>query len=108
VAADFDLREMVLRLSVEVQRLKVENQGLREQVVELERELRKDSTNSSAPPSSDPPGTPRLKKPPTGKKRGGQPGHKGHRRAMVPASASTSAPSTRWRRRASTAAPPVL
>ena len=43
------------------------------------------SRNSSLPPSQDPPGTIRPTKPPTGRRRGGQPGHKGHRREMLSA-----------------------
>ena len=53
--ADFDLKQMVLALSVEVQRLKAENEAYVARIAELEREQRKNSTNSSAPPSGDPP-----------------------------------------------------
>lgn len=53
---------------------------------ELERKARKNSTNSSAPPSSDGPNVQRPKKPPTGKRRGGQRGHKGTTRVLVPES----------------------
>lgn len=49
--------------------------------------LQQNSTNSSKPPSSDPPGISRRPpSPPSGRKPGGQPGHKGHKRAMVPTS----------------------
>jgi transposase len=82
--ADFDLKEMVLALSVEVQRLKSENEAHIARITELERQLRKNSTNSSAPPSGDPPNVDRPKRPPSNKKRGGQPGHKGHRRDLAP------------------------
>lgn len=58
---------------------------LERRIAELERRLNTNSTNSSRPPSSDPPS---VKRPPrgrpTGKKRGGQPGHRHHRRALVP------------------------
>jgi len=50
----------------------------------LKAQLAKDSTNSSKPPSSDPPGVERPKAPPSGRKPGGQPGHKGHRRELIP------------------------
>lgn len=41
------------------------------------------SNNSSSPPSTDPPGTPKpQKKTHSGKKRGGQPGHKRHERFL--------------------------
>ena len=56
-------------------------------VVELEAQvaaLLRNSTNSSKPPSSDPPAVARPPKSPSGKKRGGQPGHKGHQRRLLP------------------------
>lgn len=56
---------------------------LKARVIELETQLGQNSNNSHKPPSSDPPGT-RPSKPPTGRKRGGQPGHKPNRRAMLP------------------------
>src|SRR5215212_7144704 len=57
---------------------------LRERVRELEARLALNSTNSSKPPSSDGPGTPRAAKKPKGRKRGGQPGHRGHHRMLLP------------------------
>lgn len=57
---------------------------LQETIQDLEARLKQDSTNSSRPPSSDPPGTVRQKKPPRGKKRGGQPGHRGVSRCLLP------------------------
>ena len=56
---------------------------LKGRVTELERQLGQNSTNSHKPPSSDPPGT-RPAKPASGNKRGGQPGHKPHRRELLP------------------------
>jgi transposase len=48
-------------------------------IVELEARLGKNSQNSSKPPSSDPPGTPRPRhKKRRRRKRGGQPGHEAH------------------------------
>lgn len=58
-------------------------------IVELEAkvaDLSRNSTNSSKPPSSDPPDAPRLTKKPSGKKRGGQPGHEGRQRKLLPTS----------------------
>src|SRR5713101_7056768 len=55
------------------------------QVAELTARLRQDSTNSSRPPSSDPPGARAgAAGPPRGKRRpGGQPGHAGSHRELV-------------------------
>ncbi len=65
-------------LPAEVERLKA-------QVAELEAQLARHSGNSSQPPSSDPPGAPpRPAKAPSGRKRGGQPGHAGHQRELLP------------------------
>jgi transposase len=60
---------------------------LQEQVRELSEQKNRNSGNSSRPPSSDPPWRQRPKKPPTGKKRGGQQGHPGAFRALQPQSA---------------------
>ncbi|MBK8941015.1 MAG: transposase [Polyangiaceae bacterium] len=57
---------------------------LKGRVAELERQLGQNSTNSHKPPSSDPPGT-RPSKEASGRKRGGQAGHKGHKRVLLPA-----------------------
>ena len=66
--------------------------ALEERVRELEARveqlldrLRANSSNSSNAPSSDPLRAPNLKpKKPTGRKPGGQPGHEGHRRTLLP------------------------
>ena len=85
------------RLLQTVERLQQENRRLREKVAEfekriadLERQLAgrmKDSTNSSKPPSSDGPAAARRLKP-AGcrgrRKPGGQPGHPGRHRELVP------------------------
>ncbi len=58
---------------------------LTRRVEELERRLNQNSNNSSKPPSSDMPGTPRgPKEPASGKKPGGQPGHQANFRAPFP------------------------
>ncbi len=55
-------------------------------VIALEERLNKSSRNSSRPPSSDGPAVPKgkAKKKPSGRRPGGQPGHKRHERALVP------------------------
>jgi transposase len=65
--------------------LRAENAQLRARVQELEARQGQNSTNSSRPPSSDPPASlPRPATPPTGRRRGGQPGHPPHQRALLP------------------------
>jgi len=50
----------------------------------LEEQVRTSSRNSSKPPSSDPPTVNREPRSPTGRKPGGQPGHKRHQRELFP------------------------
>lgn len=57
---------------------------LEARITELEARLRSTSRNSSKPPSADPPGTPPRQSEPTGRKPGGQPGHKGRKRELLP------------------------
>lgn len=59
---------------------------LERRVEELEEKLNTNSSNSSKPPSSDPPwAKKRKRKKGKGRKRGGQPGHEGKTRELVPA-----------------------
>jgi transposase len=59
--------------------------ALQARIHELEAQLGQNSSNSSRPPSTDPPqAPPGSKAPPTGRKRGGQPGHRGTYRALLP------------------------
>jgi transposase len=59
--------------------------GLETRVAELEAKLDQNSSNSSKPPSSDGPQVkPAPPKSPSGKKRGGQPGHAKHERVILP------------------------
>src|SRR3954447_20083668 len=79
------LLEQLAALRRENAALRAENAVLQERVRELEARLGQNSTNSSRPPSSDPPQAPaRPKAPPSGRKRGGQPGHRGVCRALLP------------------------
>ena len=72
------LKDMVARLIQENQRLKEENEDLKEK-------LNRDSSNSSMPPSSDPPEkAPKPSKPKSPRKRGAQPGHKDQQREPYP------------------------
>ena len=57
---------------------------LEAQVARLTAQLNQNSTNSSKPPSSDPPGVSRQAKAPSGRKPGGQPGHQRNMRELVP------------------------
>ena len=79
------LLEQLATLRLENAALRAENAILEARIRELEARLAQDSSNSSRPPSSDPPqAPPRPKGPPTGRKRGGQPGHHGACRALLP------------------------
>lgn len=72
---------------LEIVELKALVAKLLARVSELEAEvasLRQNSSNSSKPPSTDPPGAPRREDKPTGRSRGGQPGHAHHRRELLP------------------------
>src|SRR5262245_26373535 len=55
-------------------------------VQQLREQLQQDSRTSSRPPSSDPPQalTKRPRREPTGRRPGGQPGHEGHARGLMP------------------------
>jgi len=57
---------------------------LQEQVRTLQEQLNQTSRNSSRPPSSDPPQSPRPRRPRGQRRRGGQPGHPGNTRHLVP------------------------
>jgi transposase len=59
---------------------------LKAEVAELHERLGQNSSNSSRPPSSDPPSyKPSPRREPKGRKRGGQPGHQGSARRLLPA-----------------------
>jgi transposase len=80
------LRRENAALSAENTALRVENAALHERIRELEARLGQNSSNSSRPPSSDPPqASPPPKPRPSGRTRGGQPGHRGAFRALLPA-----------------------
>lgn len=80
------VKRLLLALAGEVAELKQRVAVLEEENRLLREQLTGNSQNSSRPPSSDKPGTKALRssRAPSGKKRGGQPGHRGHKRKLVP------------------------
>ena len=78
-------REAAVALLMRVGELVEANRRLEARVGELERRLSRSSRNSSLPPSQDPPSAPpRPRRPGSGRKRGGQPGHEGRHRRLLP------------------------
>lgn len=67
-----------------IAKLEAEVSALREQVETLLELLGRNSSNSNLPPSSDPPGKPKKNEDERKRKRGGQPGHPGKRRELLP------------------------
>ena len=79
------LLEELATLRRENAALRAQNVALQERIRDLDARLGQTSANSSRPPSSDPPQAPaRPKGPPTGRKRGGQPGHRSVHRGLLP------------------------
>jgi transposase len=79
-------REVVVEVLLRMDR---QIEALTARVEKLERELAKDSRNSSAPPSSDPPkaAPARRSKGSSGRGQGAQPGHEGRGRELLPMAA---------------------
>src|SRR5438034_1303160 len=78
-------RETAVALLLRVGELVEANQRLEARVAELERRLNRSSRNSSLPPSQDPPSAPpRPGGKRSGRGRGGQPGHEGRHRRLLP------------------------
>jgi len=76
---------VLLALSARLEAQDAQLAALVERVEELERRLKRDSSNSSLPPSDDPPWLgKRGRSRGTGRTRGGQPGHVGHGRGLFP------------------------
>jgi transposase len=71
------LESRLSALEARVQTLQKQNRALQER-------LHQTSRNSSRPPSSDPPQSPRPRRPRGQRRRGGQPGHPGHTRTLLP------------------------
>ena len=78
----------LLALSAQVAALQTQFQKQEKRIAELERQLGRNSRNSSLPPSQDPPGAPaRPRQASSGRTRGAQPGHKGRGRRLAPSEA---------------------
>lgn len=78
------LQTALAERTTEVAELRESNALLLQRLTELEQKLAQNSKNSSKPPSSDGPFKVKKGKSPSGKKRGGQIGHKAHYRALYP------------------------
>ena len=74
-------------LAARVVTLEAMVQALQEQNCTLQEQLNQTSRNSSRPPSSDPPHHERPRWPRSKRRRGGQPGHPGHTRTLLPVDA---------------------
>ena len=78
-----ELFTQVQILNQQLNAVLLENKQLKEKIAALNEKLNTNSSNSSKPPSQDPNRKTRKIKP-TGKKRGGQPGHQRNMRQLTP------------------------
>ena len=76
-------RELAAR-DARITELEAKVAALTKQVAELLEKVGRNSGNSHLPPSTDPPGSRTGKGKPSGRKRGGQPGHGGAHRMLLP------------------------
>ena len=83
------VQDYIQALEARVTALEAAVQRLEATVQHLTERLQQDSRTSSRPPSSDPPQatTKRPRRDPSGRRAGGQPGHEGQARALVPVEA---------------------
>jgi transposase len=78
-------QEMIVAQAAALAQLRAEVAQLKATVEELAQRLGRNSRNSSQPPSADPPQTmTRPRREPSGRRPGGQPGHEGQSRTLVP------------------------
>jgi transposase len=76
---------VLLRMDEQIQALTERVARQEQRIAKLERQLARSSRNSSLPPSQDPPGAPpRRSKDSSGRRQGGQPGHEGKGRPLLP------------------------
>lgn len=76
---------VLMRMDEQIARLSERVAGQDERIGELERRLNRNSRDSSAPPSQDPPGERRREREqPSPRQQGAQPGHRGHGRRLLP------------------------
>jgi transposase len=79
------VQAVVIALWQQVQVLQGQVAALQAEVADLREQLGRNSQNSSQPPSSDPPNAPpRPQHTVSGRQAGGQPGHTGHGRKLLP------------------------
>jgi transposase len=74
-------------LEARVDALEAMVQAFQEHNRALQEQLHQTSRTSSRPPASDPPQSARPHRPPSKRRRGGQPGHPGHTRPLLPVEA---------------------
>src|SRR5215831_15639452 len=79
-----DAQAYIRALEARVETLTTLVHALQAQVGTLQEQLHQTSRNSSRPPSSDPPQSQRPRRPRSKRRRGGQPGHPGHTRTLLP------------------------
>jgi uncharacterized coiled-coil protein SlyX len=78
-----ELLAIIAELRIELAELRTQNAEFQTRMNDLEHQLNQNSRNSHRPPSSDGLTKPGIPKPPSGKKQGGQFGHRGNTLTMV-------------------------